>query len=65
MRVPDKFVRDDLQQLLFNLQDVFARCESRSVRDSKNVSIHCHSRFAKGGVEYNIGGLPADPGQCF
>ena len=65
MRVSDKFVRDDLQQLLFNLQDVFARCESRSVRDSKNVSIHSYSRVAKGGVEHNIGGLPADPGQCF
>ncbi len=29
------------------------------------MGIHCHGRFAKGGVEDNIGGLPADPGQCF
>lgn len=61
MGVAHKLIGDNLQQFLFNFQDVFARCEIDAVGDSEDVSVNRHGGFTKSRVEYDICSLAADP----
>ena len=56
---------DGFKQCIFYFAYGFAGGESGAVGDAKDMGVHCHSRLAKGGVEYYIGGFTADTGQGF
>lgn len=45
--ISDKLIRNDFDELLFDLQDILAGCKSSSVRYSKNMGIDRHGGFTK------------------
>ena len=63
VRVAAKGLRHDLVELRFNLVHGLAWCEPGAIADTEDVGVDCKSFFAKGGIEHDIGGLPADARQ--
>ncbi len=45
--ISDKLIRNDFDELLFDLQDILAGCKSSSVRYSKNMGVDRHGGFTK------------------
>ena len=48
--VSDKFIRNHFEEFFLDLQDIFARCKARSVRDAKNMGINRHGGLTKGRI---------------
>ena len=57
------FVRDDLQQPLFDLLRGFAGGEPQPVADAEDMGVDRHRVLAESHVEHHVGGLAADAGQ--
>ena len=60
MRIEPEFFGHQPQQSLFDFGHVFPRCNAGPVRDPEYVCIHGDGRMTEGGIEYNVGGFPAD-----
>ena len=58
--VANKFSRNHLQEFFLHFQHIFTGRKVNAVGKAEYVGIHGHGWFAKGGVEYHIGGLAAD-----
>ena len=54
---------DDLLELGLYLVDVLARRETGAVADAEDVGVDRERLLAERGVENDVGGLAADPGQ--
>jgi hypothetical protein len=63
MRVATEGLRDDLLELRLDLLDGFAGGQAGAVADPEDVRVDRERLLAEGGVEHNIGGLPADAGE--
>ena len=57
--------RRKFEQLLLHMQHRFARAQPSSVGNSKNMRVHCDSRFSKRGIQDNICGFAADTRESF
>lgn len=55
--------RDDFEQFLFHLENVFSRCQTGSVANSEDMGVDGHGRLMKSGVEHHIGRLSSHPRQ--
>ena len=63
MRVATEGLRDDLLELRLDLLDGFAGGQAGAVADSEDVRVDRERLLAERGVEHDIGGLAANPGQ--
>ena len=58
-------IGDELQQALFDFQDVFAGRQAGAVGYPEYVGIHGNGGLAESGIEDDVCRFPADPGQFF
>ena len=58
-------IGDELQQALFDFQDVFAGCQAGAVGYPEYVGIHGNGGLAESGIEDDVCRFPADPRQFF
>jgi len=56
---------DELHQAVFNFADGLAGGQADAVGDAEDVGVHGNRRFAKDGVEDDVGGLAAHAGEGF
>jgi hypothetical protein len=62
--VPPERLGNDPVELRFDLIGCFSRSQPGSVADPEDMGIDRKSLLAKGGVEDDVGGLPAYSGKC-
>ena len=65
VRILAKLSRDQPEQSFFDFQRGFARCDTGAVGNPENMRIDGDGCFAEGGIQDDVGGLAADPGQAF
>lgn len=63
VRILLEFFRRISQQLLFNLDHSFPRCNASPVSKPENMGINGNCRVTKGCIEHDICSFPADTGQ--
>src|SRR6056297_159329 len=61
--VEQKGLGHAFEQGLLDRQRRLSSGQSGSVADPEDMRIHGHGRLTEGGIEYHVGGLPADAGQ--
>ena len=65
MRILHELFGSQFCQARFHFQWRLALCQPSAIRDTKNVRVHGDRGLAEGSVQYDIGRLSTDAGQCF